>query len=266
MLDANLIIGPWKYRQFIFTTVKNEYKSRFIRSKLGFLWMILNPLATVLILSFILSSVLSAKLPGIQNKYSYSIYLMAGTLGWTLFSETLTRCMTIFVENGSLMKKIVFPKICLPIIAIITVLINNFLLFIAIVFVFAFLGHFPNFYYLWLPPIILITIMLGAGLGLVLGILNVFIRDVAQITPIVLQFLFWLTPIVYMPAVIPENFQKFLNINPVYGLIASFQNIMLFGINPLQDILYYPVILSLILLALFYFIFFKANEEMVDVL
>jgi lipopolysaccharide transport system permease protein len=266
MFDKQLILGPWKYRNFILNTVKNDFRTRFIRSKFGFAWMILNPLANVLILSFVLSSVLSAKLPGVNNKYAYSIYLMAGTLGWSIFSDTLMKCLNIFLENGNVMKKILFPKICLPIIAILIVLINNVLLFIAMIMVFFFLGHHINIFYFYFPIIVLITVFLGSGIGLILGLINVFIRDISQIVPIILQFIFWLTPIVYMPVVIPEKFKELLHLNPVYGLIISYQKIILFEEPPSFDILLYPIILSISLLVIFYIMFVRANSEMVDVL
>ena len=100
-----LLLAIWRYRYFIFSSIKNDLRSRFIRSKLGGLWMIINPLAQVLIFALILSEVLAAKLPGIDNKYAYALYLMAGILGWSLFSETISRCLNLFIDNGNLMKK-----------------------------------------------------------------------------------------------------------------------------------------------------------------
>jgi lipopolysaccharide transport system permease protein len=79
----------WSYRYFIFSSIKNELRLRFIRSRLGALWMIIHPLMQVLIFATILSEVLAAKLPGIDDKYGYALYLMAGTLCWNLFSESI---------------------------------------------------------------------------------------------------------------------------------------------------------------------------------
>ncbi len=79
----------WFYRHFVFSSIYNEFVSRFDRSKLGGLWMIINPLAQVAIYAFILSNVFKAKLPGIDTQYAYAVYLMAGLLAWTLFSEVI---------------------------------------------------------------------------------------------------------------------------------------------------------------------------------
>ncbi|MCX2956332.1 MAG: ABC transporter permease, partial [Candidatus Regiella insecticola] len=90
-----MLSSAWRYRFFIFSSIKMELRTKFIRSRLGGLWMILNPLAQVIIFAFVLSAVLSARLPGINNQYAYAIYLMAGTLGWTLFAEIVNRCLTL---------------------------------------------------------------------------------------------------------------------------------------------------------------------------
>ncbi|HDO26019.1 MAG TPA: ABC transporter permease, partial [Nitrospirae bacterium] len=118
----------WQYHHFVLSSIRNEFKSRFVRSKLGGLWVIINPLSQVLIYALILSNVLAAKIPGIENKYSYAIYLMAGLLAWTLFNEIITRCLNLFIEQGNLMKKMSFPRITLPSIVIGSCLINYILL------------------------------------------------------------------------------------------------------------------------------------------
>ena len=196
---SDMIRSIWAYRYFILSSIKNELRVRFIRSKLGALWMIIHPLMQVVIFATILSEVLSAKLPGIDNKYAYALYLMAGTLCWSMFSETVGKCVSLFVDSGNLMKKMAFPRICLPFIAGGTMLVNNLLLLIAIFVVFAVLGHYPGAQALWLPVLMLITLFFAMSIGLLLGVLNVFMRDIGQVVPVVLQALFWLTPIVYHP-------------------------------------------------------------------
>lgn len=200
-----MIKGIWSYRGFIISSIKNEFISRFARSKLGGLWMIIHPLAQVAIYALILSNVLAAKLPGIDNKYAYALYLMAGILAWNLFAEIVSRCLTLFIEQGNIMKKMRFPRITLPVIVVGSCLLNNVLLFAAVMLVFSLLGHYPTLQILWLIPLVMIVVALSVGIGLVLGILNVFLRDVGQVVPIVLQVLFWFTPIVYMVNVIPEH-------------------------------------------------------------
>ena len=99
-----MLLAAWRYRFFIFSSIKTELRTKFVRSNLGGFWMILHPLSQVLIFAFVLSAVLSAKLPGIDNQYAYSIYLMSGILAWSLFSEIVTRCLTLFIDNGNILK------------------------------------------------------------------------------------------------------------------------------------------------------------------
>ncbi len=256
----------WNYRYFILSSIKTEFYSRFARSKLGAFWMVLHPLAQVLIFALILSQIMTAKLPGVESQYAYPIYLLAGMLGWSLFSEILSRLLTVFIDNGSLLKKVAFPKLALPLITIGSALINFTLLLLMMFIVFAFLGHMPLHALYWLPLLVLITIGLSVGIGLILGTINVFIRDIGQLMTIVLQFWFWLTPIVYMPSIIPEKYQGLLMMNPMTGVIMGYQNVLVYDKAPDTGLLLYPGLLAIATMVLALIIFRKASEEMADVL
>ncbi|WP_296250646.1 ABC transporter permease [Pseudomonas sp. UBA4194] len=261
-----MLRGLWEYRSFVISSIKNEFIARFARSRLGGLWMIIHPLAQVAIYALILSNVLAAKLPGIDNKYAYALYLMAGMLAWNLFSEIVSRCLTIFIENGNLMKKMRFPRIALPVIVVGSCLLNNLLLFVAVLAVFAILGHSPTLQMIWLIPMTFAVVALGVGLGLVLGVLNVFLRDIGQVVPIVLQILFWFTPIVYSVNIIPEGLRSALIYNPMYPLVTSYQNILVYGNSPDTHHIVSAFCLAFGLMLLGLFLFRRAAPEMVDAL
>lgn len=256
----------YHFRYFIITSIVNEFRSRFVRSRLGAAWMILNPLAQVLIFAFILSELLSAKLPGIDNKYSYAIYLMAGILGWALFAEIFNRCLTVFIDNGNTMKKLVFPKSTLPIIVAGSALVNNLLLLVSICLIFAILGHTVSWVILWLPVVMIVTIAFAVGMGLFLGVLNVFMRDIGQIIPIILQIWYWFTPIVYMETILPKGFAKYLVFNPMYPIITAYHDILVFQKTPNMVAVGTIGCISAGLLILALFVYRRANAEMVDVL
>lgn len=261
-----MLLAVWSYRHFILGSIKNEFVTRFARSRLGGAWMILHPLAQVAIYALILSAVLSAKLPGIDNQYAYAIYLMAGMLGWSLFAEVFGRCLTVFIDNGNLLKKMAFPRMALPLIVTGSALVNNLLLLLAILVVFGLLGHLPTLLILWLPALMLITLSLAVGLGLSLGMINVFIRDIGQIMPIVLQFWFWLTPIVYATSMLPETYRELFLLNPMTGIVMGYQNILVFEKAPEMNMLLYPALLAVGSMALALFIYRRAGEDMADVL
>ena len=256
----------WQYRHFVFSSIRNDLISRFARSKLGGLWMIINPLSQVLIYALILSNVLAAKLPGIDNQYAYAIYLMAGLLAFNLFSEVISRCLNLFIEQGNLMKKMSFPRITLPTIVMGSCLLNNILLFIAMLAIFALLGHQFNLEMLWLIPLTLITIVLGMSIGLILGVMNVFLRDIGQVVPIILQMLFWFTPIVYPVTIIPEAYRHLLNFNPMYPLTSAYQQILVYGKSPQWEGVIIIAVVGLVLAGISLFIFRRASGEMVDAL
>lgn len=259
-----MILSIWRYRQFILSSIRNELVARFARSKLGGMWMIINPLAQVAIYALILSNVLAAKLSGINNKYGYAIYLMAGLMAWTLFSDIVSRCLNLFIEQGNLLKKMSFPRITLPIVVVGSSILNNLLLFAAMLIIFALLGHRFDIAMLWIVPLTICTTALALGIGLILGILNVFVRDVGQVIPILLQIWFWFTPIVYPVTIIPTAFKKWLAVNPLFPLTQAYQRVLLYDQIPeLGDVIVIAIIaLTLLLLSLL--LFRRASAEIVD--
>ena len=261
-----MILAVWSYRFFIVSSIKTEFRSRFSRSKFGGLWMVLHPLALVLIYALILSQIMTAKLPGVASQYAYPIYILSGMVGWTLFSDILGRSLTVFIDNANLLKKMSFPKLALPLITIGSSFVNFMLLFVMMFVVFGFLGHLPYHALHWLPLLVFLTIGLAIGIGLFFGVLNVFIRDIGQVMTIILQFWFWLTPVVYMSSIIPKEHHALLMLNPMTGIVMGYQNVLLYDKAPDLNILIYPSLFTLLFLVLSLVIFKKANEEMADVL
>lgn len=256
----------WRYRHFVSSSIRNELVGRFARSKLGGVWSILNPLAQVLIYAFVLSNIFLARLPGIDNKYAFAIYLTAGLLAWTLFAEIIGRCLNLFVENGNLMKKMSFPRITLPSIVIGSNLVSNGLLFMAILAVFLSLGHQFTWQMLWLLPLTMIVAALALGIGLILGVLNVFVRDIGQVVPILLQMMFWLTPIVYPANIMPESYRGWLKFNPMYSIVDAYHQVLVYGNAPQLNSLIAISLIAFCLMLLGLFLFRRSSAEMVDVL
>jgi len=256
--------GVYIYRHFLVSSIRNELVNQFARSRLGGLWLLIHPLVMVAIYAFVLSAVLSAKFDGIDNRYAYAIYLTSGILAWTLFSDILSRCLNLFVGNGELLKKMRIPKVTLPLITAGTVLINNFVLFVAIIVIFAFLGHQPTVTVFWMPLITAVLLVFALGLGMVIGVLNVFLRDLAQVVPIILQFLFWFTPIVYPVVIIPENVRGFLLFNPVYLLVNAYHDVLAYQTSPNLFDLSVIGCAGILLLVLGLWLVRRANAEMVD--
>ena len=262
----NTLRALWDYRFFVISSIKTEYKTRFARSKLGFLWMIIQPLSMVLIYSLILSQIMKGKLPEVETQYAYPIYILSGVIGWTLFSEVLNRCLNIFIDNANLLKKLSFPRLTLPLIVIGSAIVNFSLMIVITYVVLGFLGHFPIHALHWLPLLVFLTLSLALALGLFFGIINVFIRDVGQLIAVIMQFWFWLTPVVYMLSIVPEKFHSLFLLNPMTGIIMGYQNVILYEKAPDLNLLIYPTIFAFIFICLTAIIYKKAVEEMTDVL
>ncbi len=256
----------WTYRYFIFSAIRNDLTARFAHSKLGALWVIFNPLAQVMIYALILSNVLAAKLPGIDNKYAFAIYLLAGTLGWALFSEIITRSVSMFVESANLLKKINFPKVTLPTIMLGSCLLNNLILLSVILVIFTLLDHSFSMTIFWLIPVTGTLVLFGFGIGLILGVINVFVRDVSQVVPIFLQVLFWFTPIVYPISIIPAEYVSWMSLNPLVPIIEAYHNILMYDQAPDMTSFLHLNVIGLAITLVGLLMFRRASPEMVDVL
>ena len=116
-------------RDFIFASIRREFELKYRNSLLGALWTVLNPLAMIVIYTLVFSKIMQARLPGLEGAYAYSIYLCAGILFWGVFSEIALRAQGVFLEQAHLLKKINFPRLCLPAIVVGSGLINFLIIF-----------------------------------------------------------------------------------------------------------------------------------------
>lgn len=259
-----MIRGIWAYRGFILGSVKREFQSKYRNSMLGAAWTVLNPLAMIIVYTVIFSQVMRAKLPGVETTFAYGIYLCAGLLTWGFFAEIIGRGQTVFLENANLIKKLSFPRICLPVIVILSAGLN-FLISFGLFTVFLLLsGNFPGWVFLAVFPLLIIQIIFSVGLGIILGVLNVFFRDVGQFFNILLQFWFWFTPIVYPVNILPEGIRPLMNWNLMASLVNAYQVIMVNGQWPQWKTLIPLTLVGLILCILGIRLFRKRVGEMVD--
>jgi len=254
----------WIYRGFILTTVYREYQTKYRNSLLGGLWNLINPLAMIFIYTIVFSKVMQARLAGVENQFGYSIYLCAGVLTWGLFTEILNRSQNIFIENANLIKKISFPRLCLPSIVVISALLNFAIVFVFFVLFLIVAGKFPGVVILAIIPVLMIQVMFAIGLGISLGILNVFFRDVGQFFTIFLQFWFWLTPIVYSVETLPEYARVWIALNPMSNVVMAYQQIFINAKSPDWINLLPVTLISLLLVINGLYLFRKYSGEMVD--
>ncbi len=254
----------YRYRYFVLSSIKNDVIHRYARSRLGIVWNVLNPLALVLIYAFVFSNVMQSKFPNIESKYGYTIYLISGLMGWNLFSEILLRSTTVFIDSANLIKKMSFPISTLPLIVFGIAIINFFFLSCAIFFLLIFLDNAFSWSMLWLVPVTLLLSAFSLSLGTILGMFNVFVRDIGQAIPIILQMTFWVTPIVYPVSIIPEWYSSVLRYNPIYLFIDSYHRIMAFQKAPHWANLLIAFGITLVLMILCLFLFRRAKGDIQD--
>lgn len=264
MILSGIAKSLWAYRSFILGSVKREFQSTYRNSILGATWTVLNPLAMIVVYTVIFAQVMRTKLPGLDSTFGYSIYLCAGVLTWGLFTEITQRGLNVFLEHANLIKKISFPRICLPLTALLSASLNFFIIFTLFTLFLAITGNFPGWVFLAIFPVLAIQMAFAMGLGIILGILNVFFRDVGHFFGIFLQFWFWFTPIVYPSTILPEKIRPILTLNPMTPIITAYQSILVNGQAPQWQSLAPATLIGLALCILGMRMFRKRSHEMVD--
>src|SRR5262245_5512188 len=180
----------WAYRGFVTGMVARDFRGRYLGSVLGASWAVLNPLAQILIYTLIFSQVMRARLPNIPDTLAYALFLCAGTLTWNYFAEVMIRSQTVFLEGASMLKKVSFPRVTLPAYGFLSATLNFAIIWGLFLAFLLLSGRWPGWPLVAVLPLLLVQQTLAVGLGLTLGVLNVFFRDVAHAVGIALQFWF----------------------------------------------------------------------------
>lgn len=240
----------WRFRELFYIFAWRDIKVRYKQTLLGVLWVVFQPLTAMFLFTFIFSRLFttsSANLP-------YALFVLCGLVFWSFFSNSLTQASNSLLENENIIKKVYFPKIILPLSAIVTGLVDfliNFILLLAVTFLFGFMPSLLSFFVI--PIGILISAMTAAGLGLLLSCLNVKYRDVRYILPFFTQLIFFISPVIYPISILSPQNKIFLALNPVTGVVESVRTVisgssevdfLLLGISFLSAIILFIVGLS----------------------
>jgi ABC-type polysaccharide/polyol phosphate export permease len=226
----------YRFRALIATLVVRELRARYRGSFLGFLWSFLNPLLLMLVYVLVFSIYLRVPME------HYAVFLFTGLLPWLWFSSSLGHATGVIVGSGALVKRILFPAEILPLVSVLSNLLNLLLsLPLLFVFLLAF-GIRPGAVIAFLPVLLLIQFVLTVGLALPLAAVNVHLRDVEQILSNLLVLLFFLSPILYPVSTVPLTvhvggalsvpLRPLYFLNPIAGLVQGYQNIIFFGREP----------------------------------
>jgi len=249
-----IISNLYSYRYFIYTNVKREIQLSHSNTIIGFSWQLINPLIMILIYTIIFSTALKGYLNKNNSIYDYSLFVCIGMIHWNFFTDLTNKLVNIFIASDNIIKKINFPILALPIIKIIVSSFNYMIFIFILIVVFSCYGNFSFNKILFLIPVVLIQIFFSLGLGLLLGVVNVFLRDTSHVFNIVQQFWFWITPIVYPISVLPENIKFLVIFNPLSIIFQSYSDILIFSkfpnITPLIIIFLISILLNFIAIRL----------------
>lgn len=207
----------WQYRELLYFFSWRDLKVRYKQTTIGVLWAILQPFLTMIVFT-----VFFGKLAGIPSDgVPYPIFVYTGLLFWQFFSGALSETSASLIANRSIITKVYFPRLLLPISSVITKFIDFLIAAVILVAMMVYYDYTPYLQGLLLIPLLLvITFFASAGLGLFLSALNVKYRDVRYALPFFIQILLFVTPVIY-PASIAGKYSKILALNPMTGVIQT---------------------------------------------
>jgi lipopolysaccharide transport system permease protein len=254
----------WRFRGFVRASVARELRLRYAGSVLGSLWQVLNPFAMIAVYTLIFSELMRARLPGIDDRYAYAIFVCCALLPWTMFTEILTRSQMMFIDHANLLKKSNFPRICVPAIVVGSALANFAVVYAVFIAALGIAGRWPGWVVVAALGPVLLMAALALAIGVLLGIVHVFFRDVGQALGIVLQVWFWLTPIAYPAQILPASYRALIDLNPLTPPVVALQTIFVEGRSPQWTTLAWPATLAVLLLIASALAFRRQSPLIVD--
>ncbi len=246
----------WRYRELIYFLTWRDIKVRYKQAVLGISWALFQPILTTLISWVVFGILLKVE----SNGLPYPVFVMSALMPWQLFATSLQKSSISLVGNSNLLTKIYFPRLIIPISAVLAVLadfIISFLVLIVMMFIFRIT---PTWQVLWVIPLILMAILTALAVGLWLSAMNVQYRDVQHMVPFIVQIWMYASPIVYPIETIPAGLWRTLyGLNPMVGVIQGFRWALLGAAKP--DLTMWVSIIVVIILFISGLFYFRKMEK-----
>jgi lipopolysaccharide transport system permease protein len=209
----------WDYRELLYFFVWRDVKIRYKQTAIGVVWVVLQPLLTMLVFTLFFGKL--AKLP--SQGLPYPVFYFAAVVPWMYFSMALLNATNVVVENQRVITKVFFPRLILPFSAVLSGLVD-FAIGFAVLFIFTFsYGIRPTAAALLLPFFLLLAVLTALGVGLWLSALNALYRDVRYLMPFIVQFWLLASPVAYPSSMVPERYRWVYSLNPMAGVIDGFR-------------------------------------------
>lgn len=242
----------WKYRELVYFLIWRDIKVRYKQAALGVAWAIIQPILTMVIFSVVFGKF--AKLPT-DNSIPYPLFTFAALLPWQLFANALQRSGTSLVGSAHLITKIYFPRLIIPISAVVGGIVDFAISFVVLIGMMFYFKVYPTWNMLWIIPFTLLTLITALAVGLWLSAMNVRYRDVQQMIPFLIQAWMFASPVAYSARMITDRtWQLIYGLNPLAGIIQGFRWSLLGGTPP-GELMYISAVVMVILLisGLYYF-------------
>lgn len=207
----------WAYRELLFILIWRNIKIRYKQTVLGATWAVLQPVMTMVVFTIFLGQLIP------KEKIPYPVLTFTALLPWQLFSYALSESGNSLVANQNLITKVYFPRLLIPISGVLSGLVDFAIAFVVLLVMMVCYGITPGIAILALPLLILLTIATALAVGLWLSALNVKYRDVRYITPFLLQFWFYATPIVFPANLLDAKWRILYALNPLVGVVEGFR-------------------------------------------
>lgn len=255
----------WDYRDLVMLFVRRTFVSQYKQTILGPAWAIIQPLFTTIIYTVVFGNLAGLAPSGVPT----FIFYLCGSIAWTYFSGCLTATSSTFTSNSSIMGKVYFPRLVMPISTVISQLIAfsiQTIFFIAFLIYYYFVGaevH-PNICILLTPILVLQLALLGLGFGIIISALTTKYRDLAMVVGFCTQIWMYLTPVAYDISIIPDRLMSIYMLNPVTPVICMLRYAFL-GIGELQ-LQYYGIswIVTLVVITLGIIMFNRVEKTFMD--
>jgi lipopolysaccharide transport system permease protein len=253
-------------RGLIRNFVVRDLRTRYVGSFMGFFWSVIHPVVLLISYTFVFSIVFGMRPLPDTGTTSFPLFLFCSILPWLFFQDTLQRSSTVLIDNANLVTKTLFPTEILPLVVMLSGLVNHLIGFAILLAIIFFTIGTVSIYILLVPLYFLCLMLFTLGISWLVSSLNVFVRDISQILSVVLTFWFWFTPIFYTPDRFPASLLFLLRWNPLAHVVIGYRDCLLRMQMPNLRILSLLVVLSVAVFALGGVFFRHMKREFVDVL
>ena len=252
----------WEYRELLYFLTWRDLKVRYKQTVLGAAWAIIQPFFTMVVFSLFFGKL--AKIP--SDGIPYPIFAYAALVPWTFFANGLNNSSNSLVGSANLIKKVYFPRLVVPISSVISGGLDFVLAFIVLLGMMLFYGIFPAVNIIWLPFLLLLTLITSLGTGLWLSALNVQFRDVRYTVPFLTQFWLFASPIAYPSSLLSEPWRTLYGINPMVGVVEGFRWALLGTETAPGAMIFVSSLVALCLLVSGVFYFKRVEKYFTDVI